>query len=193
MHQQRLVGSIVLLCILIVIVLFLITHARQAVQTLPQTKQEQLDHADSVAPLPEGDRDDVIAATAHLPPTVGPQHDVKAQNASLPSVEKKLNQVRNREKEPGQRVTHSLNTQSEDAHRPTWIIQVASFSVEKNARQLQQRIAQHGYTVIVSPVVRKGKMIYRLRTAPIDDKHRAQNLAEKIRAITGSQPQLLRH
>lgn len=57
-------------------------------------------------------------------------------------------------------------TPSTDKHLKSWIIQVGSFSSEKNAHEFKNRLRQQKFTAYVKPVKSKNGTIFRLCVGP---------------------------
>ena len=54
----------------------------------------------------------------------------------------------------------------EDVHRAAWVVQLGSFSSEKNARDLNDRLRASGFASFVEPLKQEDSMAYRVRIGP---------------------------
>lgn len=68
-----------------------------------------------------------------------------------------------------------------DVAAGSWIVQVASFSKEQNARALAQQL-NDAYTVFYTPAQVSGETWYRVRIGPFDSEAAANNAAAELRA-----------
>jgi DedD protein len=62
-----------------------------------------------------------------------------------------------------------------------WVVQVGSFSDEKNANRLSDTLKKAGYTAFVESSSSNNKDIYRVRVGPEISKEKAESLSEKIK------------
>jgi len=67
----------------------------------------------------------------------------------------------------------------------TWMVQLASFSKENNAKALQDRLRAKQFEVYVSAVDGKNGMIWRVRVGPELSKERAEAIRKVLQAETG--------
>src|SRR5699024_6892822 len=68
-----------------------------------------------------------------------------------------------------------------DAAAGSWIVQVASFGKEQNARALAQQLDE-AFTVFYTPAQINGETWYRVRIGPFDSEAAANNAAAELRA-----------
>ncbi|MDP6675862.1 MAG: SPOR domain-containing protein [Gammaproteobacteria bacterium] len=61
-----------------------------------------------------------------------------------------------------------------------WVVQLGSFSNQKNAQQLADAVGKHGFSVFLMPLDRSGKKLYRVRVGPRDTRAQAEKLAGKL-------------
>ncbi len=71
------------------------------------------------------------------------------------------------------------------SYSPTWMVQLASFSKENNAKALQDRLRAKQFRVYVSAVAGKNGIIWRVRVGPELSKERAEAIRKVLQAETG--------
>lgn len=62
-----------------------------------------------------------------------------------------------------------------------WIVQLGSFSSEKNAQSLNEKLRKQGFTAFVEPLKKKTKTIYRVRVGPELLRSDAEEIRDKIK------------
>jgi DedD protein len=80
--------------------------------------------------------------------------------------------------------------------RPTpsaWMVQVASFSRQGNARKLIDRLGQAGMPAQLKEVVVKGKRLFRVQMFPQLNKKEAEKLVDEIEKQFGLKATLIRY
>ena len=73
-----------------------------------------------------------------------------------------------------------------------WAVQVAAFSTRSKAEQLVADLRKRRYAAFVLEYRASGKVLYRVRVGPEQDKARAAAIAERL-AKDGYQPVVARH
>ncbi len=64
---------------------------------------------------------------------------------------------------------------------PGWLVQVASFGDEENARQVAGRLVEAGYTARLYPHRSGGNLMYRVRVGPEPSREGADEIASSLR------------
>jgi len=62
-----------------------------------------------------------------------------------------------------------------------WIVQLGSFSSEKNAQELNSKLRDKGFTAFVEPMKQKSTVIYRVRVGPELLRSDAEKVRDKIK------------
>ena len=78
-------------------------------------------------------------------------------------------------------------SKSDDSRKPIvsgYVVQLGSFSVEKNATSLRDKLRSKGYASFVESFERNGKTSYRVRVGPELTPELAEKLKEKLKAET---------
>ncbi len=75
---------------------------------------------------------------------------------------------------------------------PAWAIQLGAFSTRENADREVARLRKRGYAAFVLEYRASGKVLYRVRVGPEQDRERAVAIAERLRK-DGFQPVVAPH
>ena len=173
-YQQRLIGSLLLLFVISGIAYFLISSANQT-EPEPETVY--------IAPQAE---DDFISTTdVDLTDKIEIVDESEKEQLVEPDkldFQKELNVVEMKPVEDKKVEIDSpviASPKSEQNNSTQWYIQIASFSVEKNAQSLQDEIVSLGYDAKIQSSNINSKTIYRVRIGPQTDK----SLLEKVSSV----------
>lgn len=61
-----------------------------------------------------------------------------------------------------------------------WVVQIGSFSSQKNALTLRDQLRSKGYTTFVEAITHEGKKIFRVRVGPELDRAEAEAIRERL-------------
>lgn len=103
----------------------------------------------------------VVAAPAPKAPVVAPESEV-APTAAAPK--------------------SSAPDKAPAAGTGSWLVQVGTFGQKENAERLATGLKGKGFAAAVSPTIRGGKTMYRVRVGPAGSKDEARAVADRLRA-----------
>ncbi len=180
--KQRVVGGVVLLALAIIFIPMVLDFRKDYDQVINGT---------NIPPKPK----DFRIETFELNQTA----QVKVPRlAAEGSVEEKLQQhelvkqkqaadaaVAKVEAKPAKEVAAVKQSAPVKAQHEGWTVQVGSFSSEKNAQGLRDRIARRGFPAFVDSVNVKGRLSHRVRIGPEADKQQANRLKQKLQKEMG--------
>jgi DedD protein len=186
-QQQRLIGAVLLLCLIGVIAFFLLSSVQENEPLRPEKEPINFDSVvepigedvEVVEPVDEAlvdphgldKRSPVSAETGNQQPEEALETATEAEDTALPAPA--LPQV-----------------ESEQAamHEPKWVLQVASFSKRANADSLAAQLSEMGYAAMIETTTTDSKPIYRVRLQPTVDRSKleqaAQSINEKLKLST---------
>ena len=207
-QQQRLIGGILLVCVISAIAFFLINGANQGIE--PDTNTSQHDFNSVVEPISDNvevldyghetlidsgkiSNDDL--ATAEIVPsnniTVKPTPVQPEQPAPIPAVKPITPPVASKPdvavSEPQANVP-AVTTNPKGEPEPLaiidvsgWLLQLGVFSVKSNAQAMQKQVATLGYDAKIEQIkTEKGSLIYKVRIGPEPDKTSVEKIADRL-------------
>ena len=213
-QQQRLLGAVLLVCLIGVIAWFLLDTVEK---NQPEQPQEEPIAFDSVIePIPDDveviepteealvdpqglsepasltDSQDASAAAPQAtspqssPPAPEPEQkaETKPAPAPEPEVEAKPEPVK---------ATQDNRPAATSTAEPQWVLQLASFSVRDNADALSNQLKQMGYDPMIETISNAGTLIYRVRLQPVTDRIKLQQTAERLSDKLKLNAQILQH
>ncbi len=153
--KQRLVGAIVVSAL--------------AVIFLPMIFDEQVDLTDaedfSIPEFPQDFENDSLE--------IPKQMTVDALESNTNEKEKKAADTK--------ALTKPAESKQMDKNLSAWVVQAGSFSEEKNANLLRDRLRKAGYPAFVESAQGTQKAIFRVRVGPELDRNRADRYLKKIK------------
>lgn len=178
-QQQRLIGAILLVCGISGVAYFLMSSASQTEETVtkPAPIVEEQGFISSIEELPNGDLEIVTISDSEA--LIDP-HNLAVENKAQtePAIE---------QKEVAKKDTSSLTpSEAISKNAPLWILQIASFSVQKNAQAIQKKIIALGYDAKIQSSNHNSAAIYRVRIGPDNNK----SSLEKISVILNKKLEL---
>jgi len=69
---------------------------------------------------------------------------------------------------------------AKDADAEGWVVQLGSFSDQKNADELMERLRKKAYQVFVEKLAQDGQTIYRVRIGPQRQRADAEQIRDKL-------------
>lgn len=193
-QQQRLLGAVLLLCLIGVIAWFLLDTVER---NQPQPQQEAPIVFDSVIepieekvePVEEAlvDPEQLGEVAAEIPEPLQPGTEQLAETeAPAPAPEP--------EPEPQQEnKTESPTSATGSTVQPQWVLQLASFSKKQNADALHAQLEQLGHDPMIETVNSAGTLIYRVRLKPVSDREKLEQTAKILSDKLKLNPQILQH
>ncbi|MDC9724926.1 MAG: SPOR domain-containing protein [Gammaproteobacteria bacterium] len=188
MQQQRLIGAILLVCVFGGLAYFLMSSATQ--QGSPTDKVEYKAQEDDFIPsvdmISEGD----IEVISNDVETLIDPHNLVAVEAALDKPEEVI--ITKTESKEKIRISPQLEpSQAVEKVTQIWFLQLASFSVEKNALALQNKVQSLGYDAKIQAGDGAKGRIYRVRIGPNSDKSTLQPASEILNKKLGLKSQIV--
>ncbi len=184
--KQRLIGSLLLLLVIGGAAIFLIDQTDN--DDNKTITIEKSDFTSSIEPMPmefvEGDQEILLD-----PHQLEQQTDMIGEMAAIPVPEKEVVEP---VVAPNPVVVEKSSSVEKpaavtDSSKPSWIIQLGSFSVQANAQALHDKASKLG----LKSRVEKNGANYRVRIGPEYDKELVGNMAKKISKQLAIKPQIL--
>jgi len=172
-QQQRLIGAILLLCLLSGIAFFLMSNANEPDDNL-QAEVIAPAFTSVIEAIPEGDVEIMSneAEEALLDP-----HNLAAIEKELEIKQSVVTKEVTDQKESDKPIKEvKLKAPVSSPSITVWFLQVGSFSVEANALKMQQQVLELGYE---AKITQSGKA-YRVRVGPNDNKTQLEKVALKL-------------
>ena len=204
-QQQRLIGAVLLLCLISVIAYFLLHKVEQSQP--PAIKEEPIAFDSVIEPISEEVEvvepveetlvdpeplgaveiaDESAAVVEKAPATVAPV--AKTPESEAPVVKAKGEAIETAVPQPTPSRTEAESTTSQ-----LWVLQLASFSVKKNADALAEQLKQLGYQPTIGSSSSAGTVIYRVRLQPVADRNKLEQTALSLSKKLNLSPQILQH
>jgi DedD protein len=215
-QQQRLLGAVLLVCLIGVIAWFLLDTVEQNQPAQPQEEPIAFDSV--IEPIPEdvevvepveeamldpqglsqADAEDepqtstetekasTVSAESSPEPEPAPKPEPKAAPDPEPAP------VPQTEPDTGQQKPESQPAATSTAE-PKWVLQLASFSVRENADALSAQLKQMGYDPMIETISSAGTLIYRVRLQPVTDRIKLQQTAQTLSQKLKLNAQILQH
>lgn len=209
-QQQRLLGAVLLVCLIGVIAWFLLDKVEQ---NQPQPQQEEPITFDSVIE-PIAEQGEVVEmpeeklvdphgleqqATKPEPEIVASEAvttETAAEKQPEPAEQPPLQEpatVAKPEPTP-QTVTETPTAPTPTANaEPMWVLQLASFSVRENADSLAKQLKDMGYKPMIESTSNAGTQIYRVRLQPVADRAKLEQTAQTLNKKLKLNTQILQH
>lgn len=187
--KQRLIGAVLLLSVVIVVAIFLVKSANNGMEGSVETIQPDFvssintEQEDIAAVEPEVLLDPHRLATPSKPE----KHDSVKQAEPI-TERKKDKPVEPVSKQTDPKPAAENKTKSAG---PQWLIQLASFSKQENAKILQQKVTKLGMQAHIEPVVKNNMTNYRVRIGPESDREKVDQLVKTISQSLALKPQVL--
>ncbi len=221
-QQQRLLGAVLLVCLIGVIAWFLLDTVEQNQPAQPQEEPIAFDSV--IEPIPEdvevvepseetlvdpeglaqAERDtkpqQPAAPEPSSPVSEGPETPSAAEPA--PTTETATASVPQPEPEPKpqpkpvsepQTAENKSASAAPSSAQPQWVLQLASFSVRENADALSNQLKQMGYDPMIETISSAGTLIYRVRLQPVTDRIKLQQTAQTLSDKLKLNAQILQH
>ena len=215
-QQQRLLGAVLLVCLIGVIAWFLLDTVEQNQPAQPQEEPIAFDSV--IEPIPEDvevvepveeamlDPQGLSQADAEDEPQTSTETEkastVSAESSPEPEPAPKPEPKAAPDPEPApvpqtEPDTEQQKPESQPAAtstaEPKWVLQLASFSVRENADALSAQLKQMGYDPMIETISNAGTLIYRVRLQPVTDRIKLQQTAQTLSQKLKLNAQILQH
>jgi DedD protein len=187
--RERLVGALVLVAAVVVLVPAILkgrapereedsaeATRRFVVELAPG---ETPPREEELTPEPELPREPAQPVASSPPPDVAASREDSTADAPGAATPAPVRPVRN-------------EAPAAAAASPAWAIQLGAFSNRDSAEKLVSELRRHGYSAFVLEYRATGKVLYRVRVGPEQDRKRAEEIAARL-GKDGFQPVVARH
>jgi DedD protein len=189
MQQQRLIGAILLVCVFSGVAYFLMSSAtQQGAQIVePEDNKQENSFISSIIVISD---DDIEIVSNDSEALVDP-HNLATVETAVDKLDEPVI-TKNEVKEKS--LDSNLVTTSQALEKVTqvWFLQLASFSVEKNALALQKQVQSLGYDAKIQAGNGSNGRIYRVRIGPNSDKSTLQPISEFLNKNLGLKSQIVK-
>ncbi|NOQ94090.1 MAG: hypothetical protein GQ547_05575 [Methylophaga sp.] len=189
MQQQRLIGAILLVCVFSGIAYFLMSSAtQQDSQTAElEDSNQQGSFISSIDMISDGN----VEIVNNDDETLVDPHNLAAVDTALDKPEEVIVTKKEAQETP---VISNLPAPSQAVEKvtQTWFLQLASFSVEKNALALQKQVQSLGYGAKIQASDGSKGRIYRVRIGPNSDKSTLQPASDFLNKKLGLKSQIVK-
>lgn len=212
-QQQRMIGAVLLLCLVVAIALFLLSSVSE---NTPQTSSDEPFGFDSIVETidediavvepveealvdPHGIASEQEMAAAEEPTVPDASPEVAATTVS-PAAEDVSSQPAAGESQtdtaaapaPATAPSTPVQDTAVDASEPLLVLQVMSLSTREKADALVKQLGELGYDAMIEPATSNGKTIYRVRLKPSTDRALLERSAKDIESKLNL-PSLIMH
>lgn len=186
--QQRLIGSVLLLCLLGGIAFFLINSANNDEEIVPEALPDIPFTSNVDMAIPDGDVEIIDDVEETL---VDPQQLDTKPEVVQPEVIATPKPIIEQHTPP---TADNINAVDETSTTQivSWSLQIASFSVEANAESLRKQIQALGYKAIVEKGDTPKGPRFRVRIGPQQDKQALEAIAKVLKEKLNLNPQILK-
>jgi len=173
-QQQRLIGAVLLVCVFSAVAFYLISNAKHSEQTIVEQADETETFVSVIEALSQGDVELISDETETLvdPHQLAVKTEVKTDTVEV--ITNKASASANIDKVIKQDVIASKVSPTQNSNTsqssPTWFLQLASFSGEKNAQAFQKQVEDLGYDAKIQSSKNDKGTIYRVRIGPNNNK-----------------------
>ncbi len=197
--RERLIGALVLVAIVVLVVPSILKGREPVPASAP-------DQATRRVEVPIGGqepqtRDEVLVPEPEAPPAPPPIEiatpkslaEARAETpAATPAETPPETPARAPEKATAEAAPPRTTVAPRTSDAPAWAVQLGAFSSSAKAEQLVADLRKRGYSAFVLEYRATGKVLYRVRVGPEQDRARAAAIAERL-AKDGFQPVVARH
>lgn len=221
-QQQRLLGAVLLVCLIGVIAWFLLDTVEQNQPAQPQEEPiafdsviepiqedvEVVEPSEETLVDPEGlaqaeldtkpqqpaapEPSSPVSKAPETPSAPEPAPTPETATASVPQPEPEPKPQPKPVSEP-QTAENKSATAAPSSAQPQWVLQLASFSVRENADALSNQLKQMGYDPMIETISSAGTLIYRVRLQPVTDRIKLQQTAQTLSDKLKLNAQILQH
>jgi len=170
--KQRLMGAVVLVSLAVIFIPMILPGGGELSNSIEGSNVPV--PPDYRFPAPKPAPKAPVLTTAPPVPLKGEPTTEKMSDISLPNVLKKALPAPAKSAKPASRTTRP----SKDV--VAWVVQVGSFSKQRNAQQLRDKLRQQGYASFMERVDGKQRITYRVRVGPELTKALAVKLQKRL-------------
>ncbi len=181
LQQQRIVGAILLMCVIAGVAFFLMSNANSPETTTELIEAEQISqpYSSVVEAMPEGD----VEIVSEDPETMVNTASVVAEPVKETPAQKPVDKIIAKPSTP---VSTTINTEA------SWLLQIASFSIQENADKIKADLKKLGYAATIETVKgSSGKPIFRVRIGPNNNKAELEKIAIELKKKLNLQAQII--
>lgn len=190
--RERLIGALVLVAVVVMLVPAILKGRAPEPAAAPGPQLRRVEVPVGNAPAVKEEAGEAPVPEPSLPaaaPRAGNRPPVAAQAAAPPRSEaaqvvKPADDIKPAAKAPAAVAATSTGS--------AWAVQLAAFASREKADQLVGQLRQRGYAAFVLEYRASGKVLYRVRVGPEQDRNRAEATAARL-AREGFQPVVARH
>jgi len=161
-QQQRLIGALLLVCMFSGIAYFLMSNANQTEEPILKPIKPEQAFTSSI----EAISDDIEVISDESETLIDP-HNLKSEK--IETDKEPVAAVIQKDVKKELPIT-AVPEKSVVTSTDSWFLQLASFSVKKNAQALQKQVSSLGYTANIQSGVGDKGTIYRVRIGPDNSK-----------------------
>ncbi|OGT76204.1 MAG: hypothetical protein A2W76_11805 [Gammaproteobacteria bacterium RIFCSPLOWO2_12_47_11] len=191
--KERLVGAAVIVILAVIFIPMLLDDTEDQEVVITETnippKPENM-------PLPPSVDERIIPADSNFSSRIIPVQEepaveeveepvVQKTEEAVPPAEKKETTSPKPAQTAGQKSAAAAGKNDEPATNvgvSAWVVQLGSFSSEKNAQELNQKLKQAGFRSFVEPLKQNNTTSYRVRVGPELRRSDAQIIKEKLKS-----------
>ena len=191
--KERLVGAAVIVILAVIFIPMLLDDTEDQEIVITETnippKPENM-------PLPPSVDERIIPADSNFSSRIIPVQEepaveeveepvVQKTEEAVPPAEKKETTSPKSAQTAGQKSAAAAGKNDEPATNvgvSAWVVQLGSFSSEKNAQELNQKLKQAGFRSFVEPLKQNNTTSYRVRVGPELRRSDAQIIKEKLKS-----------
>lgn len=189
--RERLVGALVLVAIVVLLVPAILKGPERAPEAPagPENQSVVVELIESNPPA----QDEVLVPEPPAPQPATPAADPLPQPAATPPATEGGSAGATRQAPAvTTRIAEASPPGGSAIETPAWAIQLGAFSTRENAEREVARLRKRGYAAFVLEYRGSGKVLYRVRVGPEQDRERAVAIAERLRK-DGFQPVVAPH
>jgi len=173
-QQQRLIGAVLLVCVFSAIAFYLISNAKHSNQAIVAHTDETEEFVSAIEALSQESVEFISEETETLvdPHQLAAKTNVKTETVithnepDTVDIDKVIKHDVIPHKLSPTKNTNTTTTKSS----PTWFLQLASFSGEKNAQAFRKQVQNLGYDAKIQSSKNDKGTIYRVRIGPDNNK-----------------------
>ncbi len=189
--RERLVGAVVLTAVAVIFVP-MVFEGRSGNDQAPMARS-QAGFTSSILPADHPSR---TADVVEVEPAVGPisAHDEPSQDLAPDRGSQVRGLNRNTKRSPKLPEAETLSDRaSVDASRAGWVVQLASFSREANAKILRAKLVARGFGAFIEKTTTTRSSMYRVRVGPTSGRQQAQDLRAALQQAVSLQGVVVRY
>lgn len=189
--KERLVGAVVLTAVAVIFVP-MVFEGRSESDQAPMARS-QAGFTSSILPADHPSR---TVEVVEVKPAVGPisAHDGPSQDLAPDRGSQVRGPNQNTGRSPKLPEAETLSDRaSVDANPAGWVVQLASFSREVNAKTLRAKLVARGFGAFIEKTTTTGSSMYRVRVGPTSGRQQAQDLRAALQQAVSLQGVVVRY